>query len=88
MPMPICSSSRPATAKKYLRTAFIEGVAATPSIGSALGGTACSSCLPAPCSHSMAAMAASSRITLTIDHIAAELVMVLPTSGSCGQLLV
>lgn len=86
--MPICSSSRPITAKKYLRVAFIEGVACAPSSGSAWGGAASSSCLPAPCSHSMAAMPASSRMTDTIDHIAAEVVMVLPTSGSCGQLLV
>src|SRR6476661_1119674 len=87
-PMPICSSSRPATAKKYLRVAFIDGVAATPSSGSAWGGTASGSCLPAPCSHSMAAMPASSRMMLAIDHMAAEVVMVLPTSGSGGQLLV
>jgi hypothetical protein len=33
-------------------------------------------------------MPANSRMTLATDHIAAEPVMVLPTIGSCGQLLV
>ncbi len=76
------------TAKKYLRVAFIDGVATTLRNGSAGSGLASSSCLPLPCSHSIAAMPASSRMMLTIDHMAASLVMVLPTSGSCGQLLV
>ena len=74
--------------KKYLRVAFIEGVALAPSSGSAAGTFASSSCLLAPCSHSIAAMPASSRMMLTIDHIAADVDIVLPTSGSCGQLLV
>ena len=77
------------TTKKYLRVAFIDGVALAPSSGSALPAPwplprACC----APCSHSIAAMPASSRMMLTIDHIAAEVDIVLPTSGSCGQLLV
>ena len=87
-PIAICSSISPITAKKYLRVAFLEGVAMAPSSGSALGGCASASCFWLPCSHSMAAMAARSRTMLTIDQTAAELVMVLPTSGSCGQLLV
>ena len=33
-------------------------------------------------------MPASSRMTLTIDHMAADVDIVLPTRGSCGQLLV
>ena len=33
--MPICSSIRPTTAKKYLRVAFIDGVATAPPSGSA-----------------------------------------------------
>jgi hypothetical protein len=53
-----------------------RGTAATPSSASPL------------CSQSIAAMPASSRMMLAIDHIAAEVVIVLPTSGSCGQLLV
>ena len=76
------------TAKKYLRVAFIEAVATTPSSGSAVGGWASGSCLLPPCSQSIAAMAASSSTMLTIDQMAAESVILLPTSGSCGQLLV
>ena len=86
--MPICTSIRPITAKKYLRVAFIEGVATTLRNGSAGSGAASSSCLLLPCSHSMAAIPPSSSTMLTIDHMAAPPVMVLPTSGSCGQLLV
>jgi hypothetical protein len=41
--MPICNSIRPITAKKYLRVAFIEGVADTFSSGSALRGCGASS---------------------------------------------
>ncbi len=76
------------TTKKYLRVAFIDGVIFAPSSGSACGTCASGSSWPRPCSQSIAAMPASSRMMLTIDHIAAEGVMVLPTSGSCGQLLV
>src|SRR6185436_6857562 len=86
--MAICSSIRPITTKKYLRVAFIEGVALAPSSGSALGTSAGSSCASPLCSQSIAAMPASSRMMLAIDHIAAEVVIVLPTSGSWGQLLV
>src|SRR5688572_3609173 len=87
-PMPICSSIKPMTTKKYLRVAFIEGVALAPSSGSALGTCAGSSCGSRPCSHSIAAMPANSSTMLTIDHTAADGDRVLPTSGSCGQLLV
>src|SRR5437762_6373351 len=76
------------TEKKYLRIAFIDGVATAPSKGSAFGGSASSSCARPPWNHSIAAIPASSRMMLTIDHIAALPVIVLPTSGSCGQLLV
>jgi len=76
------------TAKKYLRVAFIDGVALAPSSGSVFGTAAWSSCASPLCSQSIAAMPASSSTMLTIDHIAAEVLIVLPTSGSCGQLLV
>src|SRR5512146_2889784 len=88
VPMPICSSISAMTAKKYLRVAFIDGVALAPSSGSAAGTLASPSSVSALCSHSIAAMPASSNTMLTIDHMAAEVDIVLPTSGSCGQLLV
>ena len=77
------------TTKKYLRVAFIDGVAPAPSSGSAAGRLRLVFVLRRRlCSHSIAAMPASSRMMLTIDHMAADVVIVLPTSGSCGQLLV
>src|SRR4051812_49251010 len=86
--MPICSSIRPMTAKKYLRVAFIDGVATTFTNGSLASGFVAGSWPVLPCTHSIAAMPPSNRTMLTIDQTAAESVIVLPTSGSCGQLLV
>src|SRR2546423_5204186 len=76
------------TTKKYLRVARIDGVATAPSSGSFGSGWAACSWPVLPCTHSIAAIAASSRMMLTIDQIAAESDIVLPTIGSCGQLLV
>jgi hypothetical protein len=59
----------------------------TPSSGS-VRGTFGSCLVGRALQPSIAAMPASSRMMLTIDHIAAECRIVLPTSGSCGQLLV
>ena len=87
--MPICSRIRPITAKKYLRVAFIDGVAsAEQRIGLAAARRSASS-LPAPCSHSMAAMPAEQQHHADDrPHGRPPSVSVLPTSGSCGQLLV
>src|SRR5262245_17014018 len=78
----------PITTKKYLRVAFIDGVATTSISGSCAGafGSGISAC--AVWYQAMPAIPASSRMMLAIDHIAAVVVSSLPTSGSCGQLLV
>src|SRR5947208_9468537 len=78
----------PTTTKKYLRVAFIDGVATALISGSDAGvaGGAVSAC--APWNHTIPAMPAISSTIEAIDHIALPAVSVLPTSGSCGQLLV
>src|SRR6478752_6860969 len=86
--MPICRSSRAITMKKYLRVAFIEGVATAFTSGSRCGiaGSGSSAC--ALWYQIIAAIPAISRMIEAIDHMAALPGSVLPTIGSCGQLLV
>src|SRR3954471_23375435 len=86
--MPTCASKRPITTKKYLRVAFMEGVATAFTSGSRCGvaGSGSSGC--APWYQTIVAMPAMSRMMLATVHIAALPGSVLPTIGSCGQLLV
>src|SRR5262245_29813513 len=86
--MPIWARMSPITTKKYLRVAFMDGVATAFSSGSRAGvlGSGASAC--AVWYHAMPAIPARSRMMLAIDHMAADVVSRLPTSGSCGQLLV
>jgi hypothetical protein len=86
--MAICSSMSPTTTKKYLRVAFMDGVATTFSRGSRAGTCGSASSAWAVWYQTMPAIPASSRITLAMVHMAAEPGSVLPTRGSCGQLLV
>src|SRR5690349_24044394 len=79
---------RPITMKKYLRVAFIDGVATALTSGSRCGTEGSGSSGWRDWNHTMPASAPMSRMMLAIDHIAAPLVSVLPTRGSCGQLLV
>jgi hypothetical protein len=76
------------TTKKYLRVAFIDGVGLDAEAADRCAHLGAVPRRIAALQPSIAAMPASSRMMLTIDHIAAEVLIVLPTSGSCGQLLV
>src|SRR5512141_2341187 len=87
-PIPICTRMSPITTKKYLRVAFIEGVAIALIRGSLAGALGSSSSACAVWYHTMPAMPAMSRMIDAIDHSALLEVISLPTSGSCGQLLV
>src|SRR4051812_35746064 len=86
--MPTCARMRPTTTKKYLRVARIDGVATALTSGSLRGTAGSGSSACHEWNHTMPAMPASSRMMLAIVHIEAVPVSVLPTSGSCGQLLV
>src|SRR5688572_14397866 len=89
MPNVICTRTRAETTQKYLIVARCDGVATAPSRGSRSGtASGAGSCLRAAYHHAMPPTAARSRITLTPVHTSASGVTVLPTSGSCGQLLV
>jgi len=76
------------TTKKYFAVARMEAVGANCASGSRCGGAGVGASGCAMCHQIIAAMPAISRIMLTTVHIALPLVRVLPTSGSCGQLLV
>src|SRR5690349_5970746 len=86
--MPICASRRPITTKKYLRVAFIDGVATALNSGSAPGAGGSEGSVRAVLYPIIAAMPAISRMIEAIDHNALPVVNTFPTSGSCGQLLV
>src|SRR5215510_5629134 len=87
-PMAICSNINPMTTKKYLAVAFIEGLGTALRSGSRFGTTGSGASGRALWYHTMPAMPASSRMTLAMVHIEAAPDSVLPTAGSCGQLLV
>jgi hypothetical protein len=76
------------TTKKYLRTAFMEGVAASAMSGSCGGAAGSAGSWLAAWYQSMPAMPAMRSTMLTKVQIEAEAGSTLPTMGSCGQLLV
>ncbi len=77
------------TTKKYLRTAFMDGVATRARSGSFFGGADGSAgSWFTEWYQSIPAMPAMRSTMLTMDQIEAEAGRTLPTMGSCGQLLV
>src|SRR6478752_3922684 len=86
--MPICARMRPITTKKYLRVAFMDGVATAFTSGSRSGTRGSGSSACDVWYQTMPAMPASRRMIEATVHIAAPPVSWLPTRGSCGQLLV
>ena len=87
-PMMICTTASAETTQKYLTVAFCDGVGVEPSSGSEAGGSTSSSCSCRACQNAITPMPASSMMMLTPVQTTASPVGRLPTSGSCGQLLV
>ena len=86
--MPTCARISATTTAKYLRVAFIDGVAFSLNSGSSLGGFGSASSGCAAWKNTMPAMAPIMTMMLATDQMPAPAVGVLPTRGSCGQLLV
>src|SRR5579871_1593248 len=87
-PIATCVRMSAITTKKYLRVALIDGVATALSKGSFAAACGSGGSLCAAWYQIIAAMAAINRMIDAMLHMAAEVVIALPTSGSYGQLLV
>ena len=88
IPITICRTASAETTQKYLTVAFCDGVGVEPRSGSDAGGSTSGSCSWRACQNAIAPMPASSIMMLTPVQTTASPVGRLPTSGSCGQLLV
>src|SRR6185369_3904859 len=88
IPMMIWSSARAATVQKYFTVARCEGVLLELSKGSVAGAGVGGSGSCFACRKAIKPMPPSNRMMLTPVQTTASPVGRLPTSGSCGQLLV